>query len=141
MSKEGSILGMSKTISKIMMWAMWCLAALQAFFLAHFLIGHTSRLNSFSKPFGVFAISMFLIPLLVGAGLRFWLTRIGNSWLALLPFFGGLFFALQAEFFGIFLFPEFCVVFQILCGVLFLVYVPVFVRSDRILPASEASHE
>jgi hypothetical protein len=116
------------------MWLTWWFAAMVAILEAHYLTPARSRLNSFSQPFGVFAIGMFIIPILICGGLRFWLSRIRNPWLALLPFFGGIFFAWQAEMFGIFLFPEFCIVFQILSVVLFLAYVPIFVRPQRIPP-------
>jgi hypothetical protein len=132
---------MPNLASKIIMWLAWWFAVTVAIMEAHYLIAPTPRLNSFSKPFGVFAIGMFFIPILFCGGLRFWLSRIRNPWLALVPFFGGVFFAWMAEMFGIFLFPEFCIAFQILSAVLFLVYLPFLVRPERIpppIPASEA---
>jgi hypothetical protein len=115
-------------IAKIIMWLTWLFVALLANLMAHYLTKDISGLNSFSKPFGVFATSMCLIPVLICGSLRFWLSRIRNPWVALLPFLIGVFFAWQAGLYGIFLFPEFFMVFQILGGVLFVVYLPSFVR-------------
>ncbi len=61
-------------------------------------------------------------------GLRFWLSRIRNPWLALLPFVIGVLFAWDAGLIGIYVLPEFCIVFQVLSGVLFLLYHPLTVR-------------
>jgi hypothetical protein len=119
---------MPKTISKTLMWLAWSFAAFIAVLEAHFLTQGSSRLNGFSRPFDTFAIGMLVIPVLICGGFRFWLYRIRNPWLALLPFLVGLFFAWQPGLYGIFLFPEFCIVFQIMSAILFLVYLPPFVR-------------
>lgn len=121
---------MSSVISKVIMWLAWSFAAALAVLMANFLTRDIPMLNSFSRPFDVFATGMFLIPTFICGGLRFWLSRIRNPWLALLPFLGGVFFAWQAGLYGIFLLPEFCIMFQILSVILFLVYAPLFVRID-----------
>jgi hypothetical protein len=119
---------MSKVISKTIMWLAWLFVALLAVLMAHYLTKDIVRLNSFSKSFGVFATGMCVIPVLICGGLRFWLSRICNPWLALLPFSIGVFFAWQAGLYGIFLFPEFFMVFQVLGGLLLMAYLPLFVR-------------
>jgi hypothetical protein len=119
---------MSKAIPKIIMWLVWLFVALLAILMAHFNTKDISRLNSFSIHFGIFATGMCVIPIVICGGLRFWLSRIRNPWLALLPFSIGVFFAWQAGLYGIFLFPEFFVIFQILSLLLFVVYLPFFVR-------------
>jgi hypothetical protein len=125
---------MPNIASKIIMWLTWLFVAVLTVFTAHFLTAGGPKLNSFSRPFDIFAIGMFLIPTLICGGLRFWLSRIRNPWLALLPFLVGVFFAWQAELYGIFLLPDFHVVFQTLSAVLFFVYLPVFVRLRQIPP-------
>src|SRR5215510_3268790 len=111
---------MPRTVSKIIMWLAWVFLAYFAILTAHFVTPDISRLNTFSRPFDAFPIGMVAISILICGGLRFWLWRIRNPWLALIPFFVGLFFAWQAGMYGIFLFQEFCRVFQILSAVLFL---------------------
>jgi len=124
---------MPKIVFNIIMWSAWLFVTLLSGFMAHFLTGGP-RHNTFSRPFDVFPVGMFLIPILICGGLRFWLSRTRNPWLALLLYCGGVFFAWQAEMYGIFLFPEFYKVFQILSAVLFLVYLPVFVRLRQTPP-------
>src|ERR1051325_1051862 len=119
---------MSKVISKTIMWLAWLFVALLAVLMAHYLTKDIVRLNSFSKSFGVFATGMCVIPVLICGGLRFWLSRICNPWLGPLPFSIGVFFAWQAGLYGIFLFPEFFMVFQVLGGLLLMAYLPLFVR-------------
>jgi len=124
---------MATFVSKLIMWFTWLFVALLAVLMALYLT-RGPKLNTFSGRFDVFAAGMFLIPALVCGGFRFWLSRIRNSWLALLPFCGGLFFAWQAEIYGIFLLPEFYMIFQILSAVLFLLYLPVFVKLRELPP-------
>ncbi|MDB6026793.1 MAG: hypothetical protein JWM68_3016 [Verrucomicrobiales bacterium] len=126
---------MPNIVSKIIMWLTWLFVVLLAVLMAHYLTKGGPRINSFSRPFDLFATGMFLIPVLMCGGLRFWLSRIRNPWVALLPFFGGVFFAWQAGLYGIFLLPEFCMVFQILSAVLFLAYLPVFVQLRQTPPS------
>src|SRR5258706_11722096 len=107
--------------------------------MAQFLTAGVSKLNPFNRPFDLFAAGMLLTPLLICGGLRFCLTRIRNRWLALLSFFVGVFFAWQAGLYGIFLLPEFCMIFQILSAVLCLAYLPVFVRLRQTPPPLSAT--
>ena len=116
------------------MWLSWLFLALVAILESHYLTVNNPKINTFAKPFGLFAAVMFLIPALICGSLRFWISRIRNPWLALLPFFIGLFFAWQAEMFGIFLFPAYYIVFQILSGILFAAFFPLFVRLQPITP-------
>ena len=119
------------------MWLTWLLVALLAVLMAHYLTKDIPRLNSFSKPFGLFPTGMCVIPVLICGGVRLWLFRMRNPWLALLPFLIGVFFAWQAGLYGIFLFPEFFKVFQILSHILFAVYLPFFVRLRPAAPNNE----
>src|SRR4051794_36959464 len=122
---------MSKLIPKLIMWLTWLVAVFLAIMMAVYLTRDISPLNSFSKPFGTFAIGMFLIPIFICGALRFWLSRIRNPWLALFPFATGLIFAWQAGVYGIFLLPEFFIVFQILSGILFVIYLPPLVTPNN----------
>lgn len=106
------------------MWLAWLFAAFIAAMEAHYLTKNVSTLNSFSKPFGVFATGVCVIPVLFCVALRFWLSRFRNAWLALVPFLIGVFFAWDSSINGIFLFPEFFIVFQILSAILFLLFLP-----------------
>ncbi len=116
------------------MWVAWLFVVQLAIFMAHFLTKGVPDLNSFSRPFDLFAAGMFLFPTFICGGLRFWLSRIRNPWLALLPFLVGVFFAWQAGLYGVFGLQEFCIVFQILSAVLFLLYLPLFVSVHRTPP-------
>jgi hypothetical protein len=128
---------MPKIVFNIIMWLIWLFVTLLAGFMAHFLTGGPRHNTS---PFDVFVAAMFLTPAFICAGLRFWLSRIRNPWLAFVPFCGGLFFAWQTELFGIFLFPNFYKAFQVLSAVLFLVYLPVFVKLRQTPPPLPIAH-
>lgn len=119
------------------MWLAWLFIALIAILEGHYLTRNSPGLNSFAKRFDLFAALMLVIPAIICAALRFWLSRFRNLWLALLPFLIGLFFAWQVELYGIFLFPQFYIVFQILSGVLFASYLPLFVRLRPVAPTNE----
>jgi len=106
----------------------WLSAVSLAILDGAFLTTDIRNLNSFQRPFETFAIGMFVIPILLCGGFRFWITRIRNPWLALIPYFFGVSFAWNTGNFGIYLLPEFCVVFQALSAALFLVYFPLFVK-------------
>ena len=122
----------SATIAKAIMWVAWLLCALTSVLMAIYLTRGLPKLNSFGRPFDVFAIGIFLFPLLLCGGLRLWVSCIRNPWLALLPYLIGVFFAWQAGCYGIFLLPEFLILFQILSASLFLAYLPIFVRVNRL---------
>jgi hypothetical protein len=119
---------MSKIFSLIIMWCAWLFTAFLVLLMAYFLTKGAPKINTFARPFDVLAAGMFVIPVLICGGLRFWLSRIRNPWLALLPFLIGIFFAWQAGLYGIFLFPEFFIVFQTLGGILLFAYLPLFVK-------------
>jgi len=128
---------MPNIVSKTIMWLAWVFVALLAVLMGRFLTKGVPKLNSFSRPFEVYGTGMFLIPILICVGLRFWLSYIRNPLLALLPFLIGVFFAWQAGLYGIFLLPDFCIVFQILSAILFLMYLPFFVRLRQAPPQDE----
>ena len=103
-----------RVISTVIMWVVWVSAGILAILSAQYLTGEKGNLNAFSRPFDVYATGMFLIPVFICGGLRFWLSWIRNPALALLPYFVGVFFAWTTGFFGIFLLPDFCIVYQLL---------------------------
>jgi hypothetical protein len=74
---------------------------------------------------------MFGIPIVICAGLRFWIARMRNVWLMQIPFLVGLLFAYCAEMYGIFLVPQFLHWFQVLSATLLLLYLPLFVKFPR----------
>lgn len=125
---------MSYTISKAILWLAWLLTALIAVLGSHYLVAFTPELNSFSK-FDTFVAGMFCIPIIFCAGFRFWLSRVRNPWLAIVPFLLGVFFAWQAGLYGIYLCRESCIAFQLLSALLFLLFLPLFVRPERIPPS------
>ena len=110
------------------MWLTWLFAVLLAILMPHYLTKNIPKLNVSSTSFGIYGIGMCVIPVLICGGFRLWLARMHNPWLALLPFFIGTFFAWQAGLYGIFLFPDCFVIFQILGWILLLVYLPLFVE-------------
>jgi hypothetical protein len=125
---------MSNSASKAIMWLIWFSAVAWGLLMAVYIAPHVPKLNSFARPFDIFPAGMFLIPILICGGLRFWLSRIRNPWLALLPYLVGAFFALQAEPFGMYLVPEYCVLFQVLGAALLLAYWPGFIRDGDLQP-------
>lgn len=115
--------------SKVFMWLMWLFFASFSVLMAYFLTAKSPKLNSFAGRTDLFTFGVAAIPILLCGGLRFWISRIRNPWLALLPYFGGILFAQQAGLYGIFLVPEFCILFQILSAVLFALFLPPLVRT------------
>jgi len=118
----------SRIAYKIIIWLIWSFSAVLSALMAVYLtIGHV-RNNSFAGPINIFTVGMFFIPIIICGALRFWVSRIRNTWLGLAPYILGVVFAQQAELYGIYLLPEFLIVFQILSAVLFLIYLPLFVK-------------
>lgn len=115
----------------LLMWIGWAGAVLVAVLCAVYLPVATRPTTSVTNHFGIFPAGLLLFSLMVGGGLRFWLSRIRSYWLKLIPYFIGLFFAYQAGLYGTFLIPEFFTVFRILSAVLYLLYFPLFVRLPR----------
>jgi hypothetical protein len=109
------------------MWLGWLFFVLTSIMQAIYLTGNP-KLNTSGRPFGIFAICMFLIPIMICGCLRFWVSRIRNPWFVLLPYFIGVIVAQLEGLFGVFLLPEFLILFQFLSAVLFLAYIPFFVR-------------
>jgi hypothetical protein len=124
---------MAKVIPVITMWLAWMFFALTAVATAHYCARGPGR-NTFSTPFPVFAAGMLLVPSLICVGLRYRLSRIRRPWLALLMALFGILLSYLVEQFGIYIFPGLCIVFQILSGILFLVYWPPLVRLGRTPP-------
>jgi hypothetical protein len=118
----------AKVVSKPIMWLIWVVMGLLSLLMAHFLVPGAQRLNSLQPRNMIFAIGMLVIPIVICGGFRLWLSHCKNPWLALIPYFLGVFFAQQAGLYGIFLVPEFWLIFQILSAWLLLLYLPLFVK-------------
>jgi hypothetical protein len=124
----------SKTIFNGILWVAWCGTAFLTLLMSIMLSKGITKLNTFSVPFDLFPIGMMCIPTLICGSLRFWIAHIRNPWLALLPYLLGVFFVMQTALYGVFLVPEFCVVYQALSVALWLLYVPVFTRLAPAIP-------
>lgn len=107
---------------------MWTGLVLSSILNAIFLSEGIEGKNSFEIRLDVFSVGMFLIPIIVSGGMRFWISRIKSRWLLLLPYLIGLVFAQSAGLYGLFLLPEVLIVFQGLSIVLFLVYAPFIIK-------------
>lgn len=127
---------MSRILSKTLMWLLWAALATGSAILAHYLTAGITKLNTFDRPFDAVAITLVVFPVVVCGVLRFWLTRVQNPWFALVPFLIGMFFAQQAGFYGLFVMPEYCIVFQVLSGILIFLFVPFFIHLHS-MPAQE----
>ncbi len=107
------------------MWVGWLgfvvLAILMAVYLPH-------RSPVEIRKFDLFTIGIFVFPIAICTGLWVWTDRIGHPWLRLLPYFLGVFFALQASLYGVLLLPNLLQPFQILGAILFLSYLPILIR-------------
>ena len=125
---------MPRLLAGCLLWLGWSFLALGAILGAIYLPGHSGRINTFEGQFGLYPAGMFLFPIIVCGGFRYWTSRIENIWLKQLPYFAGVFNAYLAQMFGIYLFPEFLLLFQILCAVLYLVYLLLFVKFPRVGP-------
>ena len=120
---------MSAILSKCVMWLAWGFFALLAVVGAIYLPVRMTNSGTQLNP--VFAISMFGIPIVICASLRFWIARMRNVWLMQIPYLVGLVFAYCAEMYGIFLVPQFLHWFQVLSATLLLLYLPLFVKFLR----------
>lgn len=114
----------STIICRTVMWLSWAFCLVLAMLMSKYLTKNISGINSFGRPFEVFAAGMFFMPILICGAMRFWLAYIRNPWLALLPYTIGVLFALEATSHGLFLLPEFLIVFQVLSAALFFIYIP-----------------
>jgi hypothetical protein len=113
------------------MWILWVFWSLMAVLGAKFLPMNVAKLNSFSRPFfEVFNLGLLFFAIVLCGGFRFWLARIRNSWIALIPFFLGMLFAYNTGNYGVYLVPEFCLFYQVLCGIFFAVYLPLFINLE-----------
>src|SRR4051812_25761842 len=121
-------------LSKSLMWLGWFLFALMAIMTAVYNPAAHAKVNTFARPFDVFAAGMFLIPIIICGALRFWISRLRKVWRTQVPYFVGLLFAFCAGQYGIYLLPEFLIVFQTLSAALFLLYLPVFVEFPATVP-------
>ncbi|MCD6051474.1 MAG: hypothetical protein K0Q55_2883 [Verrucomicrobia bacterium] len=119
---------MSNTLHKAVMWSAWIIAVLLSILMTTVLSKGVAKLNSFAVPFDLFPIGIAVIPTVICFGCRFWFSRMKSPWLALFPYGLGLFFALQAGLYGIFLVPEYFIVYRILGVVLYLGLFPLFMK-------------
>lgn len=115
------------------MWLAWTFFAVSAVATAHYCVRGIGY-NTFAVPSPVFAGGMLLIPNLICLGLRYWLMRIRRPWFVVLVFLAGIFLTYLVEQFGIFLFPGLLIVFQVLSGILFVIYWPLFVQVRQAPP-------
>lgn len=76
---------MSDLLSKFVLWFVWGFFALFEI-LGAILLPVQSREDGYN---GVFAAGMFVIPIVLCGGLRFWIARLRNVWLIQIPYFFG----------------------------------------------------
>lgn len=126
---------MSKIICKTIMWLVWLFFALTSILMAHYLTKGIPKLNTFAPTPGIYTIGIFLFPILLCSGLRFWFSRIRNPWLALFPYLIGIIFAQQAGMYGYYLLPEHCIIFQILSAILFVAFFPILIQAPQPPPS------
>jgi hypothetical protein len=110
------------------MWLAWTGFALIALMTAVFIPASFGTYNTFDGRFGVYGVSLLLLPIVVGGGLRYLLARMRQVWLMQIPFFLGVLSAFFAGQFGLYMLPAFLLLFQILSAILFLLYLPLFVK-------------
>jgi hypothetical protein len=84
--------------------------------------------KSLQQPSVVFIASMFLVAILTSGGCRYWLSRMRDTGWALIPFLLGLIFTWFTAMYGVFVLPEFLVLFQVMALAFFVLYFPAFVR-------------
>lgn len=114
---------MSALVSKCVLWFVW------GFFALFELLGAIYLPIKSSQDFnGLFAAGMVVIPVVLCGGLRFWIAHIQNVWLIQIPYFFGVVFAYSTGTYGNFLIPQLLHPFQILSALLFLLYLPLFVK-------------
>src|SRR3954467_14861148 len=121
-------MGNASAIAKPLMGIFWILAVWVGVMMAYFLTRGAHGLNSFARPWGLVDTGALSIPVLICGGLRLWLHWLRHPWAVLVVYSIGLFFALDESLQGIYLAPDWCLVFQAASAVLFALYFPWLVR-------------
>ncbi len=106
----------------------WTFVALTTVLEVHYCTGSDPRVNSFSRPLDALVISLFLVAILTCGGCRFWLSRMRRPGWALIPYFLGLVFSWFTAMYGVFVLPEFALLFEGMGAVSLFFYFPVLVR-------------
>lgn len=109
------------------MWLVWMFFAISSVATGYY-CARGSALNTWVTPAPAFATGMLFIPALICVGLRYWLTRLRRPWLVFLIFLFGVVLSYLVGQFGIFIFRGWCILFQVLSGILLFGYWPLFVR-------------
>jgi len=119
----------SLTITRIFMWIGWAFLLGACVMFSVFLTSANGQVNSFARPFDTFSAGMLIGPFALWMALRFALIpRLRNPWVQLILYAIGAFFSSQIMVYGIFLVPEYQIVFFALCGIAMLCYIPHWVR-------------
>jgi hypothetical protein len=122
----------SELIAKILMWIGWAFLIMGCIMFSIFLPANNETTNSFSRPLGVFELGMMIAPVGSWMAWRFGLLpRIRNPWIQMVLFGIGVFFSQQIMLYGIFLVPEYQVVFYGLCAASMLAYLPLWIHPNR----------
>lgn len=121
---------MSCAISKTLLWIVWVFWAGAAILVPRDVSAYDPGLNTFPWPVDPFAASLFLISILTCAGMRFFLVKTHSPWLVQMPFFVGMFLVFGVGTLGLDDFQEYCLAFQVLSGIFFAIYLPLFIRLE-----------
>ncbi len=113
------------------MWILWILFVFYGIMVSVFLAGGKEDTNSFDIRLDALAVGVLSIPVVICGGMRFWISKIQNEWLALGPYVVGLAFAEQSLMYGVFLYDRILIVFQLLSAGLLLMFLPAFVSTKK----------
>ena len=127
------------TLVKLVMWIVWLSIVMSCVIFNIFLVSDDTSVNSFSRSIGGFEIGFIVLPFLFCMAYRFLLIpRVSNIFILMPMYFVGLFLAEHIVFYGIFLIKEYLIVFNILCGMATLSYMPCFIKMKWSIQVTES---
>ena len=127
---------------RLLLWLIWLYLAANAAWIAYS-IGvvrpkWAPMVATSDQDFAFFVIILYLIPTLVSLALRFWVSRIRDSWWILIPYVFGVFIAFTIAIRNSFLPGGWRMLSPVLSAFLFLLYLPFFFRTARGVPPQSA---
>lgn len=114
---------------KMKMWFIWIAMTMGAVMLSIFLTMDDARINAYDRDLGAFELSLMIIPFGICMAYRFLLLpKIKNLLVFSALYVIGVFIAQHILLYGMFSIKEYKMVFDILCGIAMLAYLPCWVK-------------
>ena len=115
---------MDQVFRKVIAWMLWLMFVSGTAFFVIFLKSAPERTNTFALSGALIPVCAALVIVLGCGVFRYSLGRIRSPWLALISYGFGVIFCQLVLMMGVFLAPEFLILFQGLCVAFFIAYLP-----------------